>query len=99
LNRVPEPEIELAGEPRRHSPPAAAVGLHALVACGRPEPSDSDPTYPAARLTRKPPQPLDLDPTDLDLVNPRQPSQPPPAQVFLHKTPEFSGTHKNTLPP
>jgi hypothetical protein len=52
---------------------------------------------PAARLTREPPQPLDLDQTDLDLVNRSQPSQPPPAQVFLQKAPRFSGIYSYTL--
>jgi hypothetical protein len=66
------------------------------VTCGRPEPSDLDPTHPAARATRKPPQLLDLDPTDPDQANQVKPSRPWP---FCRKVPKFSDIHKNTLPP
>jgi hypothetical protein len=74
----------------RRWPPPSAIAFRHLTACGRPELSDSDPTHPAARFTRKSPQPLDLDPTDLDRVKPES-SQVNPAGsgVFAEKPLSF----------
>jgi hypothetical protein len=89
LTKPENPRLGFSGEAAaaRCRPPPSAVVLRRPAACGRLEPSDPDPTHPAARFTRKPLQPLDLDPMDLDLVNLSQASQTPAGSVTFAENP------------
>jgi hypothetical protein len=100
LNYALELEIEFAREittPRRRSPLAAgycpAAGrLHTSLAAGSR--SGAPDSIQPPHLNPQPLQPLDLDQAD-----PSQPAKPRRLRQFCRKVPEFSGIHKNTIPP